>query len=168
MTEQELNEALHFVLESVPAADRADYVAALLDAIERPATAGGLEAVDRTLLGSSGGYAFHWEDVLEVGDAWDALEAIRSGFSPMETAKLVVALVKGWRRLRAVRVSLTPAQFRVLRAVKRGRGTVEAIAAYTGLSAAAVTAATTELAALRYRQDIPLLTVTAAGFATEF
>jgi hypothetical protein len=87
-----------------------------------------------------------------------------SGF----TAKLLVALVKGWRRLRALRVPLTGPQFRVVWAVKKEQASAEAIAGYTGLAPAAVTAAAGELAALQYQRDIPLLPVTAAGYATEF
>lgn len=168
MTEQELMESLQFVLRTIPDDDRADRVAAILDVIESSDAAAEFEATDRTVVGSSAAYAFQWEDVLNLGDIWDILKGTSAGLSPSELAKILVALVKGWAKLRSVRISLNERQFKVLRAVKQGNNTAEAIAAYTGLAVEDVTSVGAELEKLRYKQDIPILKVSGNSYSTDF
>jgi len=82
-------------------------------------------------IGEAGGAAFLWEDVLKFGDGMDAVQSlIKDGLNPKQAVDLIVRLIKSWHQLRSVRVELDRDGFMVLRAVHRGRTSVQAIASF--------------------------------------
>lgn len=169
----DLSQALGFTLQDLPEADRALVVAALVDHLQHDVTASsGLEALDASiggmLGGPVGGYAYQWGDVLALGDIVATLKGASGGFAPNELALIATRMLALWKRMRAVRVSLSSEEFKVLRAIKAGRKTPEDIARYAVLSRDDAMRVIALLRTRRYKEDIALVEQDDAGFSTKF
>lgn len=124
-------------------------------------------ALDRKL-GESGGYAFMWMDILDIGDLCEALLSGKASeeLFPNQLASVIVSLLNVWRKLRQDRVELTENEFKVLLAIKRNNRGIESISTFSGLSESVVRTTIAGLKSRNYKKSVTLLEENSEGELT--
>lgn len=127
-------------------------------------------ALDRKVgLEWAGGYAFLWGDIIDLGNIADALLQSGPPLSPNQLAKVVIALLQSWQKLRKVRVEIDEDEFKVMLAIKRGNKDITSIARFTELNASRVNEIVNSLKCRQYNESLNLVEVSSSGdFSTQF
>lgn len=171
MKREELDRGFEFIAATTDA--RMDEVQSALtvlaDAIGVGESRLEFPALDRRIIGE-GGYAFRWEDVLEIGELCEILVSGTGGILlPNQLAAVLKSLLQSWQRLRKARVELSEVEFKIIRAVSRGYRDFPAIVKLTGLSDEVVRKVVSELLTRKYGEAIPLVEADEQGLlSTKF
>lgn len=165
----EYQEGISFALKEIDEELARRLAPTLIDYIDKAGISDGRwDAISPDISLRGGGEAFQWEDVLAIGDIVDSLRSLIGGLTPLESAKMIVCLLKLLRRKRRVAIHLSGDEFRVLRAIKRGYSNIAGIVDYTGLATECIESTVNDLKSRMYKDEIPLLFETEAGIETDF
>ena len=116
-----------------------------------------------------GGYAFLWGDIIEIGNIADALLQNGPRLSPNQLAKVVIALLHSWQKLRKVRVEIDEDEFKVMLAIKRGNKDITSIARFSELDTSRVNEIVDSLKGRQYNESLNLVEVSNSGdISTQF
>ncbi len=169
MNTDDRSDGIRFALKEIPDDAAVRLIAILMDELDGTSKAThGFDALDPNVSPSGGGAAFLWADVLAIGEAADVAGDLLRDLSPLDAAKVILALFCFHRRLRRKRVALSREEFVVLLAIRRGHAHLGEIADYTGLPKGEVEKVIASLENRRYQEDIPLLDRGADGWTTRF
>lgn len=115
-----------------------------------------------------GGQAYILSDLLCVGDLIEVAEGASEDFSPISLIKLLYRTVVFWGELRGIRVPLSPREFKVMKAIKRGEKDVSVIAQGCGLTESEVRATVGGLQSRQYRSQFSLVEGADGNLTTRF
>jgi len=145
------------------------YFEALVDKLSKEASGDlentGFDAIDTDLRDKSG-YVFLWSDILDAEEIVESL--IGSQLTASQLATLAFQLVTSWKRLRKVRIRLTPDQFIVLRAIRNGIDTIESLSKETEIEELILKKCISELKELTYDQSVKVVQETNGRLSTPF
>ena len=161
-----IEKAVRSAVVHAPVDSRERLAAALVDS-QSLLPQGDFRAVAPNITGS-GGSAFQWADIIGIEDITGVLGGSLAEMDPLEAAKLVLAMLGLWKRLRSMREDLNEKEYMVLRAVRGGARKVEAISSETSLGAEEVARVSNELMRRLYLDRVPLLERDSDGYFTTF
>lgn len=172
MKRDDFEEACYFLLKDYEPEAANEIVSCLTDTtLDTTAP----EALTPNVIGG-GGRAFLWRDVIGFSDLLGLGFAVDTAneldishvLDTPEATKLILTLLKSWHRFRKTSVSLDKNEFKVLRAIQKGKDKVEGIAEYTELPTEAIHEALKLLREKKYREEIPLVEQEGSTLSTKF